>query len=69
MLKSLQANDMNNIQPAGQMWPEEAFNLARKTQILFFSILSLVKTPFECVKTYQLWSLDMSKKNLSRHAI
>ncbi len=41
------------------MWPAEAFNMARKTlnSACFFD-----KTPFECVKTYQLWPLDMSKK-------
>ncbi len=33
-----------------------------KPQNLFILVLPLVKTPFECVKTYQLWPLDMSKK-------
>jgi len=54
---------MYNIWPAGQMWPVEAFNLARETPIWFILLLPLIKTPFECVKTYQLWPLDMSKKN------
>jgi hypothetical protein len=31
-------------------------------QILFILPLSLIKTPFECVKTYKIWPLDMSKK-------
>jgi len=31
-------------------------------QILFILLLPLIKIPFECVKTYQLWPLDMSKK-------
>ncbi len=53
---------MHNIRPAGQMWPAEAFNLARETPIWFILLLPLIKTPFECVKTYQLWPLDMSKK-------
>jgi len=40
--------DIHNIRPAGQ--------------ILFILLVSLIKTPFECVKTYQIWPLDMSKK-------
>jgi len=56
---------MNNIRPAGQMWPAEAFNLARKTpNFVYFASFFWKKTPFECVKTYHLWPLDMSKKNL-----
>jgi len=27
---------MHNIRPAGQMWPAEAFNLARKAQIYVY---------------------------------
>jgi len=34
-----------------------------KPQILFSLLVSLIKTPLEWVKTYQLWPLDMSKKN------
>ncbi len=44
---------MNNIRPA------EAFNPARETT----NFLSLIKNTFECFKTYQLWLLDMSKKD------
>jgi len=47
---------MHNIRPA------EAFNLARETPIWFILLLPFIKTPFECVKTYQLWPLDMPKK-------
>jgi len=32
-----------------------------KPQILFSLLVSLIKTPFGCVKTYQLWPLDVSK--------
>jgi hypothetical protein len=39
---------MHNIRPAGEMWPAEAFNLARELQNF---ILSLIKTLFECVET------------------
>ncbi len=53
---------MHNIRPAGQMWPAEAFNLALKHKILFSLHVSLIKTPFECVKTYQFWPSDASKK-------
>jgi len=57
---------MHNIRPA------EAFNLAREPPnfVSFVSFL-LLKTPFECVKTYQLWLLDKSKKNFGppRHEI
>jgi len=54
---------MHNIRPAGQMWPAEAFNLARKTPKFVYFSPFFGKTPFECVKTYHLWPLDMSKKN------
>jgi len=40
-----------------------------KPRILFSLLVSLIKTPFEWVKTNQLWPLDMSKKNLARHEI
>jgi len=45
------------------MWPAEAFNLARKTPKFVYFASFFGKTPFECVKTYHLWPLDMSKKN------
>jgi len=45
------------------MWPAEAFNLARETPN-FVYFVSLIKTPIECVKTYQLWPFDMEKKTL-----
>jgi hypothetical protein len=45
---------MHNIRPAGQMCPAELFDLA-------------LKTPLECVQTYKLWPLDMSKKNFLAH--
>jgi len=48
---------MHNIRPA------EAFNLARKTPKFVYFASFMEKTPFECVKTYHLWPLDMSKKN------
>ncbi len=35
----------------------------RGPQFLFIWLVSLIKTPFECVKTYKLWPLDMSKRN------
>jgi len=60
---------MHNIRPAGQMWPVEAFNLARETPKFVYFASFLEKTPFECVKTYHLWPLDMSKKILARHEI
>jgi len=39
---------MHNIRPA------EAFNLARETPNFVYFASFLEKTPFECVKTYQL---------------
>ena len=60
---------MHNIRPRGQMWPAEAFNLARETPN-FVYFVSLIKTPIECVKTYQLWPFDMEKNPfLARHEI
>jgi len=44
------------------MWPTEALNLAHKTPNFVEFTCSFVKTPLECVKTYQLWPLDVSKK-------
>ncbi len=46
---------MHNIRPA------EAFNLARETPNFVYFASFLEKTPFECVKTYHLWPLDVSK--------
>ncbi len=47
---------MHNIRPA------EAFNLARETPNFVYFASFFGKTAFECVKTYHLWPLDMSKK-------
>jgi len=46
------------------MWPAETFNLARKTQNFVYIACFFDKNARECVKTYQLWPLDMSKKIL-----
>jgi len=35
-----------------------------KSQIFFILLVSLIKTPFECVKNITLWPLDKSKKML-----
>jgi len=32
------------------------------TDLFQILVVSLIKTPFECVKTYPLWPLDQSKK-------
>ncbi len=58
---------MNNIRPAGQMWPAGAFNLTRKTQIVFILPVYLTKTRFESLKTYQLWSLSTVKLGYNDH--
>ncbi len=55
---------MHNIWPAGKMWPAEAFDLALKTPFFVYLSCFFDKTPFECVKTYKLWPMDMSKKFL-----
>jgi len=47
---------MHNIQPA------EAFNLAREAPNFVYFPCFFDKTLFECVTTYELWPLDMSKK-------
>jgi len=60
---TLYKSGMHNIRPAGQMWHAEAVNLTRETpNFVYFVTFFLLKTPFECVKTYQLWPLDKSKK-------
>jgi len=53
------------------MWPAEAFNLAHETpNFVYFAPFFDKKTPFECVKTNQLWPLDEPKGIFSsRHEI
>ena len=38
---------MHSVRPGGQMWPAEAFNLARKAQNFLLSPCLIEKTPFE----------------------
>jgi hypothetical protein len=52
------------------MYPGETFKMARKTtNFVYFACFSDKKTPFKCIKTYQLWSFDVSKKKFARHDI
>ena len=44
--------DVHNIRPAGQMWPAEAFYLARKAKNFIHSACLLEKTPSEWVQKY-----------------
>jgi hypothetical protein len=44
------------------MWPAEALNLAREAPNFVYFACFFDKTPFECVKNYQFWPLDMPKK-------
>jgi len=45
--------------PRAKCGPQKLLIWPAKPQILFILLLSHVKTPFECVKTYQLWPLNM----------
>jgi len=40
----------------------QPFYLVREAPNFVYIVVSLIKTPFECVTTYYLWPLDMSKK-------
>jgi len=51
---------MHKILPKGQMWPAEAFYLARKAQNFLILLVSLIKILFEGVVTFTFWPLDMS---------
>ena len=41
--------------PRDKCGPQKLLIWPAKPQILFILLLSLAKTPYECVKTYQLW--------------
>jgi hypothetical protein len=47
--------------PRAKCGPRKLLIWPSKPQILFSLLVSLIKTPFEWIKTYQLWPLDMSK--------
>ena len=55
---------MHNIWPVGQMWPAEAFYLARKAQNFILKACLLEKTPSVLVKTYRFWPFYKLKKIL-----
>jgi len=55
--------------PRAKCGPQKLLVWPAKPQILFILFLFLLKTPCECVKTYQLWPLDKSKKLLAHHEI
>ena len=49
-------SEKHNIRPAGQMWPAKHKMSCSQSDWL-------KKTPLEWVKSYQLWPLNMPKKN------
>ncbi len=51
---------MHNIRPAGQMWPAEAFYLARKAHHFAFVF---PKNNHQKCKTCKFWPLNMTTKN------
>jgi len=55
---------MYNIRTAGQIWPEEAFNLARYAQNFGIQLFSLLNTPIEWVKIMLLWPWVYKLKSL-----
>ncbi len=50
--------------PRAKCGPRKLLIWPAKPQIVFSLLVSLIKTPFEWVNSYQLWPLDMSKKKL-----
>jgi hypothetical protein len=49
--------------PRAKCGPRKLLIWPAKPQIVLILSVYLTKTRFECVKTYQLWPLNMSKKN------
>ncbi len=60
---------MHNIRPEGQMWPTEAFYLARKAHNFAYFVCLFIKTSFEEEKMLFLALEHDKKKFLVRHEI
>jgi hypothetical protein len=63
MISTVKLAGMHNIRPAGQMWPAEAFYLARKEHICaYLACLFPIKTQFKNVKTFKFCPLNKTTK-------
>jgi len=61
---------MHNIRPAGQMWPAEAFNLARELpNFVYFASFFGKQHPLNLLKHINFGPWICQKKNLARHEI